>query len=205
MKLIGWILLLGMILLCACATTAGVTPTLSAYPTATPLPALPLAVTLPAYPPVSTFPAYPPATLPPTPIRKPSATHLPTTAPLVRPTRAPLTTGTLRPVPRPELDVLLSATPYVSPTVQPTATAAPFPQGRIKTELPVLDPSGAVGLHDLILFSSHVLLPFPIPLGDNENIDMSLSGLTRFYQYGLVDLWAISPDGLRGGRVSPDG
>jgi hypothetical protein len=84
-------------------------------------------------------------------------------------------------------------------TIQPTPTAnPPYPQLKIPNELPTLDLSGAGELHDLIVFRSTVDMPFLLPSEESNR-------LSRHGNLGLGYLWAVSPDGQRAGRVSPDG
>ncbi len=103
--------LLGLLLVTACAAP---TPT----PTATPVPPTPTATPIPTATPTPVPPtatATPTAT--PTPTPEPTATPTPTPTPTATPTPTPTATPTPRPTP----------TPTRTPTPRPTATPTPIP------------------------------------------------------------------------------
>lgn len=84
-----------------------------------------------------------------------------------------------------------------TPTRSPTKTREPFFGAPVRKELPALDPARPNELHGLVVFRSTNGIPFNFP------VEHASGPLTRFGDASYAYLWAISPDGLRAGMLSP--
>ena len=113
---------------------------------------------------------------------RPGLTIYPSWTPTLAPTGTPVPTATRTTIPSLTPTVTISPTPRLIPVYEPhTALSVDW----------VLDPSNNI-LHDLIVFPSSWLSPFNISTEQPEAQD------------GGMRLWAFSPDGQKGGRLTFD-